>query len=102
MGDKLRPKYGVQREGPQGQLIGTRMKSTDPNDPDSPFVLMPLKDPAAFMAMLFYCRYCEDDLAVEIREWLTKVAEAGPKHGSQGARNQIYMRKLAIRLSTEP
>ncbi len=106
MGDKLRPKYVVQRVvGSDPATVygttGNRMLSTDPNDPDSPFVLMPHKDPAAFMAMLSYCRHCENDLAAEIRVWLTKIADAGPKYGSQGARNQIHMRKTAIIMSME-
>ena len=96
MADKLRPKYELQRVGPLGDLIGSRMKSTDPEDINSPFVLMPRKDPAAFMAMLTYSVCCEPDLATEIRDWLNKIAEAEPKYGTQGARNHIFMKKDLI------
>jgi len=96
MADKLRPKYELQRVGPQGSLIGPRMKSTDPEDIDSPFVLMPRKDPAAFMAMLTYSVCCEPDLATEIREWLNKIVEAEPEYGTQGARNNTHMMKDLI------
>ena len=104
MNEKLRPKYTVQRvkgiDSPGGPVepVGKSMLSTDPEDVNSPFVLMPLKDPAAFMAMLTYSTLCEHDLAEEIRGWLTKVAEAGPQYGTQGTRNHIEMRKTIIRL----
>jgi len=96
MGKKLRPKYEVQRIGIRGSFVGPRMKSTDPEDVDSPFVLMPRKDPAAFLALLVYASQCEPDLAMEIQGWLNKIAEAEPKYGTQGCRNQTYMRKTTI------
>lgn len=101
--DKLRPKYDVQRVGPDGDLIGPRMNATDPENPDSPFVLMPRKDPAAFTAVMTYARHCEPDLAAEIRDWLRKVANAPPEYGTQGTRNLSNMRLDAIdALAGEP
>ena len=102
MADKLRPKYELQRVGPLGDLIGSRMKSTDPEDIDSPFVLMPRKDPAAFLALLTYSVCCELDLATEIQDWLIKIAEAEPKYGTQGARNHIFMKKNSILEAMKP
>lgn len=90
---KLRPKYTVQRvnelDSPGGPLkkVGKLMLSTDPADVDSPFVLMPRKDPAAFAAMGTYMDLCEPQLANEIRAWLRKVAAAEPIFGTQGKRN---------------
>ncbi len=95
---KLRPKYEVQRVGENGKLLGPLMLSTDPNNVDSPFVLMPRKDPAALFALLNYSTVCEDDLALEIREWLEKVVEAPVKYGSQGDRNRVYMKLKQLRL----
>ena len=69
---KLRPKYQVQRIVPTDaegiyENRGSAALSTDPEDVDSPFVLMPRKDPAAFQAMVAYARHCEKALAIEIR-----------------------------------
>ncbi len=91
---KLRPKYLVIKIGPDGDTAGQGMKSTDPNNVDSPFVLMPHKDPAAFSAMIAYARCCEKDLASEVKEWLTKIAEAPTALGTQGSRNR---RRMALR-----
>ncbi len=101
---KLRPKYTVQRvdeiDSPGGPLVkvGEPMLSTDPENVDSPFVLMPRKDPAAFYALLNYAKVCEDDLAFEIREWLEKVIEAPPVFGTQGLRNRVVMKLKQMRL----
>ncbi len=106
MGKKLRPKYTVQRirefDSPGGPVepVGKSMLSTDPESVDSPFVLMPRKDPAALMAMITYACHCEPDLANEIKDWLDKMAEAEPKYGSQGTRNFTHMRKTLISLRT--
>ncbi len=95
---KLRPKYTVQRvdeiDSPGGPLLprGEPMVATDPDDVDSPFVLMPRKDPAAFYALLHYAQVCEDDLAREIRVWLEKVVKAPAAHGTQGERNRVAMK----------
>lgn len=97
---KLRPKYHVQRIDREGDVIGPLMKSTDPDDIDSPFVLMPRKDPAAFYALMNYAQVCEDDLALEIREWLEKVVEAPVQYGSQGNRNRVHMKLKQMRLFT--
>ncbi len=98
---KLRPKYQVQKivgDKPKEVygLEGPKMLSTDPDDINSPFVLMPHKDPAAFLAMIMYARHCEKDLAKEIKEWLTKVAEAPPAYGTQGERNRRYLRLRSV------
>ena len=98
----LRPKYIVQRtltiEGPDGPIKadGKKMVSTDPDDIDSPFVLFPRKDPAAFNAMLAYMQSCEPDLAAEIRDWMHKISQADPVFGTQGKRNMIAMRDEAV------
>jgi len=95
---KLRPKYDVQRIGPRGNLIGSRMESTDPEDIDSPFVLMPRKDPAAFHAMMAYAQVCEPVLAAEIRVWLGKIADVEPEYGTQGLCNYVHMKHRQIEL----
>ncbi len=98
MADKLRPKYMVFRVVPDDEayLAGSGMKSTDPEDVDSPFVLMPRKDSAAFAALLVYTEHCEPDLAVEIRSWLYKIVAAPPAFGTQGVRNRAAFRKRLI------
>jgi len=75
----------------------TGMISTDPDNVDSPFVLMPRKDPAAFAAMIMYAHYCEKGLAEEIKDWLTKVAMAPTICGSQGERNRRHLDLKALR-----
>lgn len=95
---KLRPKYNVQRVDEGGFDVGLPMKSTDPDNVDSPFVLMPRKDPAAFYALLNYAKVCEPDLALEIREWAEKIVEAPPILGTQGVRNRIEMKRKQLRL----
>ncbi len=93
MGDKkLRPKYMVFKMDSKGKKYPEGMKSTDPEDVDSPFVLMPRKDPAAFYALLNYAQACEDDLAREIRIWLDKVVRAPAVFGTQGERNRVAMK----------
>lgn len=86
---KLRPKYRVVRITPEGSTKGApiTMVSVDPEDVDSPFVLMPRKDPAAFHALISYARMCEGDLSKEIKAWLGKIAESEPIVGTQGIRN---------------
>ena len=100
MGVRLRPKYTVVKDLTDSETTGIRakvMKSTDPNDVDSPFVLMPRKDPAAFAALITYCQVCEPQLAQEIAEWLTKIAQAPPVFGTQGTRNYESVRMEAVR-----
>lgn len=95
---RLRPKYTVQRvrerDSPGGPLekVGLSMFATDPDDINSPFVLMPRKDPAAFAAMGTYMELCEPQLSDEIRAWLRKIAEAEPIFGTQGKRNFTAIR----------
>ena len=91
-GKKLRPKYYVTRFGDDSTVIGKRMQATDPDDVDSPFVLMPRKDPAAFTALMAYAQMCEPDLAAEIRVWLGTIVKAPAVYGTQGARNRIHIR----------
>ena len=93
---KLRPKYIVARRLDDGSMKGYHMLSTDPDDVDSPFVLMPRKDPAAFAAMIAYAQCCEPGLALEIDEWLGKIAQAVPSFGTQGIRNFQATRMAAI------
>jgi len=95
---RLYPKYQVVKinEDPKAAKANPVMLATDPNDIDSPFVLMPRKDPAAMAAMLTYMSYCEPALANEIRPWLRKIIEAEPIFGSQGARNYKYVRSRSI------
>lgn len=98
MGDKLRPKYELQKVDSAGIYIGPRMQSTDPENVDSPFVLMPRKDPAAFRAMVCYANFCEPGLKIDIVNWLEKIADADPILGTQGVRNVKEMRIQEIRL----
>ncbi len=92
MSGKLRPKYVVTKiVAVEATLPGT-MKATDPDNINSPFVLMPHKDPAAYYAMLSYAQVCEDELAREIRVWLKKVVSAPPAYGTQGERNRVNMK----------
>lgn len=97
---KLRPKYEVRKimGGPldPAQTLGPPMASTDPDNVDSPFVLMPRKDPAAFAAMIVYAQCCQPSLAAEIAEWLVKVANAPPAFGTQGTRNYASTRAAAV------
>jgi len=108
---KLRPKYVVFRVVDekiasggtplvQDIIKGTPMLSTDPDDVDSPFVLMPRKDPAAYYALLNYAQACEADLAYEIREWAEKIVKAPPVCGTQGMRNRVEMKLKQMRLFT--
>lgn len=102
MASKLRPKYQVQRIVPTEEEgvyenKGTAVLSTDPTSADSPFVLMPRKDPAAFVAMIAYARHCEPDLAGEIKAWLHTIIEAEPVYGTQGERNLRTNKFRALR-----
>ena len=89
---RLRPKYMVAKIGADSKLFGPGMKATDPNDVDSPFVLMPRKDPAAFAAIATYMDLCEPRLANEIRAWLRNITAAEPIFGTQGKRNLAAIR----------
>lgn len=95
---RLRPKYSVFRMTKDGKVDPTAvcMISTDPNNVDSPFVLMPRRDPAAFNAMVTYANYCEPVLASRIKGWLTKIARAEPVYGTQGIRNREHMRMMML------
>jgi len=91
MAGKLRPKYKVYRLDENDTVVGVGMLSVDLDDVDSPFVLMPRKDPAAYYALLGYAQVCEEDLASEIRNWLLKVVKAPVAYGTQGERNRVEM-----------
>lgn len=95
---RLRPKYMVFRidEDTGAMIVEGAMPATDPENIDSPFVLKPRKDPAAFVAMIAYTMTCEPDLAQEIREFLHKIAEAPPVFGTQGERNYKAFRTKSI------
>lgn len=95
-GHRLRPKYMVTRMDDSGIMSGPSMPSTDPEDINSPFVLMPRKDPAAFEAMRAYMSLCEPQLANEIRAWLRKIAAAEPVYGTQGKRNRAFIRSRML------
>ena len=93
---RLYPKYRVIKTSEDLNPVNSVMLATDPNDINSPFVLMPRKDPAAMAAMLTYMSFCEPALANEIRPWLRKIADAEPIFGSQGVRNLKYVRSRSI------
>lgn len=100
---KLRPKYTVKKIPEEDSLAMTKvplpagtMLSTDPDNVDSPFVLMPRKDPAAYAAMIAYAQCCEPHLAAEIAEWLRKIANAPAIFGTQGTRNFTSTRSAAV------
>lgn len=96
---RLRPKYIVRKIEPGVEVVPLQpgdMASTNPDDVDSPFVLMPRKDPAAFLAMTTYAQYCEPQLRAEIGDWLSKIAKAPPIYGTQGARNYESIRLRAV------
>jgi len=93
----LRLKYMVYRIDEVGQSVTRGLKSTDPDDINSPFVLMPRKDPAAFIALASYASACEPELAREVREFLTKIVGSSPILGTQGARNFSAVMKRMIR-----
>lgn len=100
---RLRPKYFVTRfegEPADATVVGKRMLASDPEDVDSPFVLLPRKDPAAYFALLNYAQACETDLGAEIRLWLDRIVEAPPVFGTQGDRNRIAMKKKQMDLFT--
>lgn len=98
MPGKLRPKYQVLRIEESGRTApgAKTMFATDPDDINSPFVLMPRKDPAAFVAIITYARHCEPELADEIMDWLNEIAEAEPAFGTQGQRNFRATRLRAL------
>jgi len=81
----------------EGETIGEGMNSTNPKDVNSPFVLMPRKDPVAFHAMRAYADMCEAPLGNAIRAWLRLIAQAEPIYGTQGRKNRaaIQLRLLA-------
>ena len=87
MAGTLRPKYVVHRLNEEQKAVGETMHATDPNDPNSPFVIFPRKDPAAFHALLSYAAVCEKGLRAEILLWAEKIAVCDPDFGTQGARN---------------
>lgn len=93
---RLRPKYGVSRLSEDGKAVGVPLLSTNPEDVDSPFVLAPRKDPAAFAAMVAYARMCEPSLANEIKAWLRKIVVAPVVYGTQGERNLKAVRLKAL------
>ena len=97
---RLKPRYIVYKIL-KGDNIPVRLTegvslATDPNDPNSPFVLKPRKDPAAFVAMLAYASVCEPSLGNEIRIWLTEIAKSSPDYGDQGFRNRVAMQLRQI------
>jgi len=79
---------------------GREMRGLVSSDADEPkyFVLNPERDPAALAALLTYAQHCEDELSLDIRDWVDSIrvlASKGElKLGSSGA---INARKLLIK-----
>lgn len=96
MEKRLRPKYLVFKIGPDNTTEDQGMESTNPDSVDSPFVLMPRKDPAALAAMVTYARMCEPQLANEIKAWLRTVVEAPVSFGTQGERNLMAAKARSL------
>jgi hypothetical protein len=67
----------------------------DLNDPDSPFVLKPWKDPAALRALMAYREHCYPELARDLDAWILAIAGGPVVRGDVGARNESHVRKGA-------
>lgn len=70
------------------------MSSVDVEDVNSPFVLMPRKDPVAMTALECYATSCEAELGREIRQWIQRIKKAPKILGTQGERNKQYLSGL--------
>lgn len=84
----LYEKYVVSKKGKLGEK-----KSVDVTDVDSPFVLMPRKDPSAILALERYVETCEPELGEQIRRWLKLVKSAPEVLGTQGKRNKPFVKQ---------
>lgn len=82
---KLYKKYAVYRIGDS-----RFWQSVDTKNVDSPFVLMPRKDPAAMLALECYADSCEPELRREIKHWIQRIKRAPKILGTQGRRNKRF------------
>ena len=94
---KLYAKYSIHRlrptpenKVPQSTLLPN---SVDIDNINSPFVLMPRKDPVAMIALECYADACESRLAKEIKKWIQQIKQAPKVLGTQGRRNIPFMRQ---------
>lgn len=87
---KLYEKYLVYQKGVQN----SGKSSVDVLDVDSPFVLMPRKDPAAMVALECYSDFCEPELAREIKRWIQRIKQAPKILGTQGKRNKPFCKAV--------
>lgn len=87
---KLYNKYIVYKIGVQNG--GTF--SVDTEDVNSPFVLMPRKDPAAMTALACYATFSEPELREEIMQWIKRIKKAPKILGTQGRRNKQHLSGL--------
>jgi hypothetical protein len=67
----------------------------DVNDPDSPFVLKPWKDPAALRALMAYREHCYPELARDLEAWIRAIEEGPVVRGDVGSRNEPHVRDAA-------
>jgi len=88
----LYEKYEVRRKNPKPGQEGV-MLSVDVKDIDSPFVLIPRKDPAAMKALECYAENCEPELGKEIKRWIELIKKAPKILGTQGKRNQPFVKE---------
>lgn len=99
-GELLRPKYMVTKIVEPGIPLPPSMRATNPDDINSPFVIMPHKDPVGYVALLRYAELCEPNLASEILIWARKIASAPPEYGTQGTRNSINIRIKMLEMNS--
>ena len=82
----LYQKYEVYRKG--GKIGSEHITvSVNTSEIDSPFVLMPRKDPAAMKALECYADFCEPELSRQIKRWIQLIKKAPKILGTQGKRN---------------
>lgn len=87
---KLYNKYIVYKFG----IRNGGMFSVDVEDVNSPFVLMPRKDPVAMTALECYASFCEPEMRREIMQWIQRIKKAPKILGTQGKRNKQYLSGL--------
>lgn len=89
----LYQKYEVRRKVAKPGQEHT-MISVDTLDVDSPFVLMPRKDPAAMVALQCYADFCEPELGRQIKRWIQRIKQAPKILGTQGKRNRPFCKAI--------
>ena len=87
---KLYKKYIVYKFG----IRNGGIFSVDVGDVNSPFVLMPRKDPVAMTALECYASFCEPELRRQIEQWVQRIKKAPKILGTQGKRNKQYLSGL--------